>query len=302
MASGSKKVIIISLFANLGIAISKLIGAVFTGSASLLAEAVHSFSDCGNQLLLLYGQHMAAKPPTATHPLGRGREGFFWSFIVALMLFSLGGLFSFFEGLHKMEESGPLHEPVVGVLILLLAVGLEGYSFLACLKEVKAQNRHPSLWQWVRNTTSADLLVIFLEDLAALLGLAIALAALTASWITGDPLWDAFGSVLIGLLLIAVAFILAREIKSLLIGEAANSNYEEKIAGHIQSVLPTAALLRLIAVQTGIDSVLLAYKIKPGPEASDVKEMVGKINEIEAKVRQDFPEVQWQFAEIDYEK
>jgi cation diffusion facilitator family transporter len=298
-AGGSKKVIIISLCANLGIALSKLGGAMLTGSAALLAEAVHSFSDCGNQALLLYGGYAAKKAPTEKFPMGRGKEMFFWSFVVALLLFSMGGAFSLYEGLHKLHAPEPLSHPIVGVSILLVAVGLEAFSFHACLKELQQQNTHGSLWHWVCNTMSADLLVIFLEDLAALLGLSFALVALSLAWITGNPFWDAMGSCFIGVLLIAVAFVLASEVKSMLIGERPPQNYEPRMQSIIETILPGAQVIRLIALQQGVDAVMLAYKIKPATTPADLHSTIDAVNRFEAKVRETFPEVKWQFAELD---
>ncbi|PIR32036.1 MAG: cation efflux family transporter [Alphaproteobacteria bacterium CG11_big_fil_rev_8_21_14_0_20_44_7] len=296
---GSKKVIIISLCANFGIALAKLGGALFTGSASLMAESVHSFSDCGNQLLLLYGQYRAKKPPTKKHPMGYGKEGFFWSFVVALMLFSMGGLFSIYEGVHKIQHPEEISHIYVGIIILLLGLVLEGYSFYMCLKEVRAENAHKSLWSWIRETTSSDLLVIFLEDLAALLGLLAALTFLLIAWITNNPLWDGIGSVVIGCLLVIVAIILAREVKSLLVGEAPIVKYQEKLQEILREFLPAAEIIRLVAVQQGIGEVMLAYKIKSESLELSVSEIINKINGFEEEVKLNFPEVKWQFAELD---
>lgn len=300
-ASGSKKVIVFSLLANLGIAVAKLSGALFTGSTALLAEGIHSLSDCGNQALLLYGRHAAARPADAKYPLGRSKEAFFWSFVVALLLFSMGGMFSIYEGLHKIAHPEPVQHPVVGLVILLVAIVLEGGSFWACMKEVARQNRFGSLWQWVKRTTSADVLVIFLEDLAALLGLVLGMAALTMAWITGASFWDGAGSVAIGVLLIVVAAILAREVKSLLIGEAPAADYEAEIKVLLQEAMPGAALLRFIALQQGLDSVLVAYKVRPPEGMASLEAAIVRVNEFEARVKQRFPEIVWQFAELDSE-
>lgn len=299
MAGGSTKVIVISLLANLGIAISKLFGALFTGSAALLAESVHSFSDCGNQGLLLYGGHVAKKPPSATYPLGRGKEMFFWSFVVALLLFSVGGMFSLYEGIHKLQHPEPLHHPIVAIMILLVAVGLESFSFWACLKEVKHTNRHPNLWQWIRHTSSADLLVIFLEDLAALLGLVIALVALSLAWVTGNPFWDGLGSCIIGGLLLVVAVILAREVKPMLIGQSAGDNYRTSIENALSQYFPNGRLLTIVALQQGVNAVLLSYKIHPGDTNMPGGQMIAQINALEKSIRDQHPEIQWQFAELD---
>lgn len=299
MSGGSTKVIVISLCANFGIALSKLGGSFYTGSASLLAEAVHSFSDCGNQALLLWGGHVAKQGPSNKYPLGRGKEMFFWSFVVALLLFSMGGIFSLYEGIHKLHSTEPLSNPLVGVIILCVAVGLEGFSFYACLKEVQVQNKHKSMWEWIRNTMSADLLVIFLEDLAALLGLVFALVALTLAWITGNPFYDAMGSCFIGVLLIGTAVILAREVKPMLIGERPSEEYEPKLQAILDTVLPGAKMMRLIALQQGVDAVLLAYKINPADGPADVHAVIDSVNTFETKVRETYPEVKWQFAELD---
>lgn len=300
MAGGSKKVIVISLCANLGIALSKLAAAFYTGSAALMAEAVHSFSDCGNQLLLLYGGWAASKGVSRQYPLGRGKEMFFWSFVVALLLFSMGGMFSLYEGLHKIQHPEPLANPIVGVLVLVIAVGLEGFSFAACLKEVKHNNQYGSLWNWVKHTTAADLLVIFLEDLAALLGLVLALIALLLAWATGETIFDGMGSCAIGLLLLFTAVILAREVKSLLIGEAPTTDYETALGDLLRRALPEARLIKVIVLQQGVGSLLAAYKIHPGETATDLRATIAGVNAFEAAVKQQFPDVRWQFSELDY--
>lgn len=298
-ASGSRKVILLSLTANLGIALSKFTGAALTGSAALLAEAVHSLSDCGNQALLLYGKRMSRKPPSLKFPLGRGKEVFFWSFVVALLLFSMGGMFSLYEGLHKIKHPEPLHHPLLAVIILLVAVVLESFSFLACCREIKRNNPHGSLWKWVCHTMAADILVIFLEDFAALLGLAIAFTSLSLTWITGNSLWDGVGSCCVGVLLICVAGILSNEVKSMLIGEAPAENYRKHLQPLLTTIMPDARLIRLIALQQGVDAVLLAYKIHPGNTPADMHASIEAVNRFESAVRAQHPEVKWQFAELD---
>lgn len=301
MAGGSKKVIIISLFANLGIALSKLAAAFYTGSAALMAEAVHSFSDCGNQLLLLYGGWAANRGVSRKYPLGRGKEMFFWSFVVALLLFTMGGMFSLYEGLHKIQHPEPLTHPIVGVVVLMIAIGLETFSFMACMKEVRHINRHGSLWQWIKHTSAADLLVIFLEDLAALIGLLLALVALSLAWIMNEPLFDAIGSCSIGVLLLVTAIILAREVKPMLIGEAPSEDYESKLGTILQQTLPGARLLKVIVLQQGVGNLLAAYKIHPGEAAADLRTTIAAVNRFEAAVKAQHPEVRWQFSELDYQ-
>ena len=297
-AHSSTKVIILSLLANASIAVSKLVGAIFTGSASLTAEAVHSFSDCGNQILLLYAQHQSRKPATAQYPLGHGRESFFWSFVVALLLFSMGGIFNIYEGIHKIRHAGDVSHPYLGLGIIIVAIVLEGWSLMAGLREIGREKRRAGLWQWMRKTSRADLLVVFLENLAALIGLALALAAMLATWATGNSLYDGIGSLCIGALLIVTAFILAGETKSLLIGEAADEDYKHNVSAILHSMIPSARILKLIALQQGMESVMLAYKINPGTN-EDVYSMIDKVNQLEAEIKRRHPEVKWQFVELD---
>jgi cation diffusion facilitator family transporter len=298
-AGGSQKVIIISLVANFSIAMSKLFGSFYTGSSALMSEAIHSFSDCCNQILLLFGTNQAKKGVSDKYPLGRDTEIFFWSFIVAFLLFTMGGLFSLYEGIHKIQDPHPLNHPWVAIVILLYGIVVEAYSFFACYKEVQVINKHGSLWQWIKRTHAADLLVIFLEDLAAVMGLTFALISTIIAWLTGDGFWDGLGSCFIGVLLIATAIILATELKQMLIGENACSDYKELLTPLLIEIMPQASFLTIIAVQRGIDSVLLAYKLHPG-DSNDLKDTIEKLNQFEAKVKLSFPEVKWQFAELDY--
>lgn len=298
-AGGSKKVIFTALSANLGIGVAKFIGAAISGSASLFAEGIHSMVDTTNQILLLIGHRAARQPPGRRHPLGHGRESFFWSFIVALLLFSMGGLFALYEGIHKLSEPEPLSTPWVGMTILFFAMAMEGFALHTCLKEIRADNPYGSLWVWFRRTTSAELLVIFTEDSAALLGLAAASICLGAAWWTGDPTWDAIGSMTIGLILIIVPFFLGMELKSLLIGEAPAEDYETAIDQIVASHLPGARLLNFIALQTGSSEVMVAYKIWPG-ETAEVELLIKRINTVERQVKSRFPEIKWQFVEPDF--
>lgn len=299
-AGGSKKVIIISLFANFTVALSKLFGAFYTGSSALMSESIHSFSDCCNQLLLLFGAGQAAKGASGKYPLGRDREVFFWSFIVAFLLFTMGGIFSLYEGIHKIQDPHPLSNIWVAIGILIYGIIVEAYSFYACYKEVKIVNKYGSLWNWIRKTHAADLLVIFLEDFAAVMGLTFALISTLVAWITGNGIWDGIGSCFIGVLLIVVAIVLAVELKQMLIGESAGDNYQELLEPLLKESMPEASFIKLIAIQRGISSVLLAYKIHPG-NASDLKSTIEKLNQFEARVKVDHPEVKWQFAELDFE-
>ncbi len=296
---GSVKVILIALLANLGIAVAKFAGAFLSKSASMLAEAIHSLVDSSNQFLLLIGAKASNKAPTESHPLGYGREAFFWSFIVAILLFSLGGLFAIYEGVHKFNEPGEIGSPLIGLAILVFAIALEGYSFYSCFKEVQNQNVYGSLWMWLRRTTSADLLVIFTEDAAALLGLVVAAVALTTAWITGDPRWDALGSVVVGVVLVLVAIFLAIEIKSLIIGEAPAIDLKTEFSKLVLSRFPSGKLLKFIAVQVGSNEIMVAAKLHPG-DLTSLSEGILKINEIENLMKEKHSSIKWQFIELDY--
>ena len=297
-AGGSAKVIFLALVANLGIAVAKFAGAFFTKSAAMLAEAIHSLVDATNQVLLLVGNKKAQQAPTAQHPLGYGREAFFWSFIVAILLFSLGGLFAIYEGVHKFSDHEQLTSPLIALVILLFSIGLEWVSFRACVKEVKAQNPYRSLWTWFRKTSSSELLVVFTEDAAAMVGLILATVSLLLSWLTGNPMWDALGSILIGSLLVVVAVLLAIEIKSLIIGEAPATDFRSFVAARVSALIPGGKVFNLIALQIGVQEVMLSYKISAG-DLTNVNQLITAINQIEHEVKIKFPEVKWQFAEPD---
>ena len=206
MAGGANpvKAILYALGANLAIAVAKYFAAFITNSGSMLAEAAHSTADCGNQLLLLMGLKMAKKPPSPDYPLGYGKETYFWSFVVALMLFSVGGLFSIREGWHKLHEPEALSYPLLALGVLGFGIIAESFSTWGCLREVNKIRGDQSLWRWFRESRSSELLVILGEDLAALFGLALAFIAVSITWATGNPMWDALGSMAIGVLLISL--------------------------------------------------------------------------------------------------
>lgn len=296
--SGSVKVILIALFANVGIALAKFAGAFISGSAALLAEGIHSLVDCTNQVLLLVGEKRSGKPPTEEHPLGFARESFFWSFVVAILLFSLGGLFAIYEGIHKLNDPHEITNPGLAIGILALGIVLEGFSFFACLKEVRHTSPGVPLWRWYRRTTRAGLLVIFTEDLGALLGLTMAAGCVTVAWVLDDPAWDAFGSILVGALLVILAVVLATEVKSLIIGEAPQRNYRHEIEAIIREYLPGSRIFNFIALKTGDREVMLSVKIHPGT-IERVSDLIKAFNQIEDRIGERFPEIKWKFLEPD---
>ena len=296
MKADSTRTIFYALGANLAIAVAKTGAAIFSGSSAMLAEAIHSYADSGNQGLLLWGMKQAKRPPSPDYPLGWGKAVFFWSFIVALVLFSLGGLFSLYEGWHKLHATEGLSYPWVAVGILVFGLIAETVSLRACLQEVNQVRGGRTLWQWFRTSRQSELVVILGEDLAALLGLALALAAILITVFTGDPIWDAIGSMSIGALLIVVAIGIGIEIKALLIGQSAEPETEARLREFLQMQRGVEKVFRLLTLQLGT-SLMVAVKVKMN--AATVGEMVAAINRAEAAMRAEFPEIQWLFFEPD---
>jgi cation diffusion facilitator family transporter len=293
----SAKAILYAFLANLGIAVSKTWAAFFTGSGSMLAEAIHSYADSANQVLLFLGLKQAQKPADAEHPLGYGKMSYFWSFIVALMLFSVGGLFSIYEGLHKLEISEPLNEVWVALLVLGVAIILETLSLLGCLREIRKLRKQQSLRAWLKETRNAELVVVFGEDIAALVGLALAFGALSLAALTGDPVYDAIGSIAIGVVLIVVSVFIAIRIRSLLVGRSAEPRLQRIIADVINSDEAFVELFNAITIQFG-PKVMLAAKVRMAPELS-VPEAVRHINALEQRIKTEAPEIGWCFIEPD---
>ena len=292
----SVRTILYALFANLAIAVAKSAAAFFTGSSAMLAEAIHSYADSGNQGLLLWGLRRAKRPPTPDYPLGYGKAVFFWSFIVALVLFSLGGLFSLYEGWHKLAHPEPLAYAWVAVAILVFGLAAETVSLRACLREVNKLRDGRSLWRWFRESRHSELVVVLGEDLAALLGLALALLAVSATMLTGDPAWDAAGSMAIGAVLIVVAIGIAVEIKGLLIGQSAEPQVEARLRAFLEGHPSVQRLLRLLTLQLGGS---LMVSVKAEVKATGARELVLAINQAERDLRAEFPEIQWLFFEPD---
>jgi len=293
----SLKSILFALGANFLIAVAKTAGAVFTGSSSMLAEAIHSFADCSNQALLLWGMREGKRRPSRDHPLGYGKAIYFWSFIVAIMLFSMGGLFSIYEGIHKLRASEPLENAWVAVGILVFGIAAEGVSLWGCLREVNKDRGRQSLWSWFRSSRQSELLVVFAEDIAALGGLALALAAVGLAMLTGERMWDALGSIGIGVLLVLVAVLVGIEIKALLIGQSVESRVLERMREHLASHDEVETVYNLLTQQLGRD-VMVAVKAKMRPAATG-HALVEAINRVERSFRAAFPQVQWLFFEPD---
>lgn len=300
MAGGANpvKAIVAALFANGAIAIAKFVAAVITGSGSMLAEAVHSTADCGNQGLLLLGLKKAKQPPSPDYPLGYGKETYFWSFIVALMLFSIGGLFSVYEGWHKLHEPEPLSYPFIALGVLGFGIVVEALSMRACVQEVNKIRGRQSLWQWFRQSRNAELVVIFGEDLAALLGLAFAFVAVGVAWLTGNPMYDAIGSIVIGVLLIVVAVFVGVEVKAMLVGQGVEERTRQDMIGFLEQQPDVHKVFNCLTLQLGPD-VMVAVKVKMRPLAS-AADLIDAINRTEAAFKKQYPDVLWLFFEPDH--
>ena len=293
----SAKAILYAFCANLGIALTKSAAALYTNSGSMLAEAIHSFADCANQVLLFVGLRQAEKPATAQHPLGFGKVTYFWSFLVALLLFSVGGLFSIYEGWHKLQEPEPLNQAWVALVVLGIAIALEAASLVGCLNEIRKIRRGRPFLDWLRNTRNAELVVVLGEDIAAQAGLVLAFVFVALASATGDTRFDAAGSIAIGVVLIAVAFFMALRIRTLLIGKSAEPEIVRRIDGLIAADPAIEKLLNTITLQMG-PQVVLAAKIKMRPGLT-IEAAVDHINELERRIRQACPEVGWCFVEPD---
>ena len=293
----STRAVVYALGANFAIAIAKYVAAVITGSGSMLAEAVHSTADCGNQLLLLLGLKRSRRAPSADYPLGFGKETYFWSFMVALILFSIGGLFSLYEGWHKLHEPEELAYPLLALGVLAFGIVAESFSMWGCLREVNKVRGARTLWQWFRESRNAELVVIFGEDLAALLGLSLAFAAVLATWITGETLYDAWGSIAIGVLLIVVAVMVAIEVKALLVGQGVEPQVRREMMAFLQGQPSIESVIELLTLHMGGD-VMVAVKAKMR-ELGSTGALVDEINRVEAAFRERFPQTQWTFFEPD---
>ena len=293
--------IIQSLVINLAIAVSKGFAAFMTGSGAMLAETIHSFSDCANQALLLMGVKQAQRPPDEKHPLGYGRSVYFWSFMVAVLLFSIGGMFSIYEGVHKFMHPEPVENITWGIGILLFSLALEGYATYSNIVELNVRKGTTRFFKYIRATKDSDLIVIFGENSAAVLGLILALLALITSYYTGDGRYDALGSLAIGVVLILVAIFLSIEVKSLLIGESADPIIIET-ANKIALDHPNInKIINCITIQQGPGEVLACVKIQCEPHltALQVSEL---INDFESQFRSACPEVKWLYVEPDLEE
>jgi cation diffusion facilitator family transporter len=296
-AENSVRAILFALGANFGIGVSKAGAAWYTGSGAMLAEAIHSFADCTNQLLLLLGLKRAKRPVSEEHPLGYGKAIYFWSFLVALLLFSMGGMFSIYEGAHKLLHPELPRSPWVAVVVLVIAILLEFGSLRAALHEVRRVRGRRTFFNWFRTSRQSELIVVVGEDIAALLGLTLALGAVVATMLTGNPLFDALGTIAIGVVLVLIAVAVGVEVKSLLIGESADPQEVAAIRHWLEARPEVARVYRSITLQLGLE-LMVPVKARMR-ETGAASRLFTDINRVERELRAAFPRIRWIFFEPD---
>ncbi len=297
-AGGGTKAIVAAFFANLGIAIAKFVAFAFTGASSMLAEAIHSCADTGNQALLLMGGRLARREASTSHPFGYGRERYFWSFVVALVLFTVGSMFAIFEGVEKIRHPHEITSPGWAFGVLGFGILLEGFSFRTAVKEAD-HLRHGASWpDFIRRSKVPELPVVLLEDLGAMVGLGLAMGALTIAEVFDAPIWDGVGTLSIGVLLGLIAIVLAVEMKSLLIGESAQPQVREDIIAAIERTEGVERLIHLRTQHLGPDELLVGAKVHFA-DGYDATELAGAIDRLEANVRKEVPAARPMYIEPD---
>jgi cation diffusion facilitator family transporter len=295
---GSRRAIVAAFLANVGIALAKIFAFIVTGATSMLAEAIHSIADTGNQGLLMFGSHRAQREPDATHPFGYGTARYLWAFVVALVLFTVGGLFAIYEGVEKLLHPHHLDSPAWAVVVLAIAAVLESLSFRTARREARPMLHGQSMLSFVRRTKSPELPVVLLEDSGALLGLLFALVGVLLAAITGNERFDAIGSLAIGALLVVIASLLAVEMSSLLVGESASP---VEVAAVEAAILRGPSVRRLIHLRTlhlGPEDVLVAAKVEFDTTLS-VHDLADAIDGTEVEIRDALPEARLVFIEPD---
>jgi cation diffusion facilitator family transporter len=301
MAAGSHgstaRAILYAFIANFGIAIAKSWAAWLTGSGSMLAEAIHSYADTGNQVLLYLGLKQSQKPPDKEHPLGYGKLSYFWSFIVAILLFTMGGLFSIYEGFHKLSHPEPLNQIYIAIIVLVFAILLEGGSLLGCIREINIVRGDRPFREWFKHTRASELVVVLGEDIGAQLGLILALGFLVMAWLTGNPVYDAMGSICIGVILLVISAFIGWRIRALLVGRSADPEIQNAIDEIIAEQEGIERVFNTITVQFGPDT-MLAAKIKLNENIS-INTAVADINALERTLKDRIPNLKWLFIEPD---
>jgi cation diffusion facilitator family transporter len=281
---GTLRTIIAALGANIGIALSKFVAFLFTGSSSMLAEAVHSLADTANQVLLLIGGRRSRQQPTELHPFGYARFRYLYAFLVTVVIFLVGGVFALYEGYHKLKEPHRIESPVWAFAVLVIAIVLESFSLRTAVRESDPSRRGATWLQFIRNTKIPELPVVLLEDLGALSGLAFALMGITLAVITDDGRWDAVGTLAIGVLLVAISGLLSTRMRSLLIGESAADHVLEEIEAALVAEPLIECLIHLRTMHLGPDQLLVAAKVAVAADER-MSGVAQAIDSAEARVR-----------------
>ncbi|BBY54763.1 cation diffusion facilitator family transporter [Mycobacterium koreense] len=301
MSAASTRAIVAALSANAGIAAAKFVGFAITGSSALLAEAVHSVADTGNQGLLLFGQRAARRAADALHPFGYGRSRYFWSFVVALVLFTAGAMFALYEGYHKISHPTPVTNPAVAITILAVALLLESYSFRTAVHESRPLKADSTWWRFIRTSRNPELPVVLLEDAGALIGLGLALAGVSLTLVTGDPVWDGVATAAIGILLGVIAVVLMVEMHSLLIGEGATGAEESAIRAALAATPHVDRVIHLRTQYLGPEEMLVAAKIALRPR-TPLATVAAAIDAAEARIRAAVPAARVIYLEPDLDR
>ena len=287
-ASGGTKAIIAAFSANLGIAVTKFVAFIFSGSSSMLAESVHSVADAGNQLLLLLGGRKSRRAADAKHPFGYGRERYVFAFVVSIILFSVGGVFSLYEGVDKITHPHEIEVPWLPIVVLLVAIVLESFSLRTAVIESNHVRGDQGWIAFIRHAKQPELPVVLLEDIAALFGLVFALTGVGLTILTGEPIWDGIGTVAIGVLLVTVAIVLGIETKSLLVGEGASRGDVKKIQDAFNASKKVDAVIHMKTLYLGPDELLVAAKVA-FPKATRLTDIAKAIDEVETEIREAVP-------------
>jgi cation diffusion facilitator family transporter len=299
--AGSTRAIIAALLANAGIAVAKFIGFAITGSSSMLAEGVHSVADTSNQGLLLLGQRQSRREADPLHPFGYGRSRYFYSFVVALVLFTLGSVFALYEGYHKISHPEHLSSPVVAIVILVLAIALEGFSFRTAVVESRPLKGNANWWRFIRNSRNPELPVVLLEDTGALIGLVLALLGVGLTVVTDNSVWDGVGTMGIGLLLGVIAIILMVEMQSLLIGEGATKEEQQAICRALEQTEHIERVIHLRSQYLGPDELLVGAKIALAAD-TDLATVARTIDDAEVAIRSAVPAARVIYLEPDLDR
>lgn len=298
-SEGSVRAILYALGANFGIAVAKFGAAWWTHSGSMLAEAIHSTADCVNQLLLLLGMKEAKRPESADHPLGHHRVTYFWSLIVALLLFLMGGAFSVYEGIERLRHPHALENALVALAVLGLAVVLEGFSLAGALREIRKIANGKTFLRWFRETRESELMVVAGEDIAALAGLTLAFIAVAVALATGNPLWDALGTIGVGVVLMVIALLVLVEVKGLIVGESVSPEDREAIRRFVAAQPEVSQVLNVITLAWGRKIVIAVKARMAEAESISGAQLVDRINAVEARMQAEFPQARWVFFEPD---